>query len=79
MVIDGIWATVGSTNLDTRSFALNEEVDLVVYSADVAARLERIFTDDLGYSRKIDPQTWRERGIVDRGLEVLSLPVRREF
>jgi hypothetical protein len=52
---------------------------LVVYSADVAARLERIFTDDLGYSRKIDPQTWRERGIVDRGLEVLSLPVRREF
>jgi cardiolipin synthase A/B len=57
MVIDGVWATVGSTNLDTRSFALNEEVNLVVYSPDVAARLERVFADDLGYAKRIDPET----------------------
>jgi cardiolipin synthase len=79
MVIDGVWATVGSTNLDTRSFALNEEVNLVVYSPDVAARLERIFADDLRYSQKINPATWRDRGVWEMGLEVLSLPVRREF
>ena len=79
MVIDGVWATVGSTNLDTRSFALNEEVNLVVYSPDVAARLERIFADDLGYSQKINPTTWGDRGVWEMGLEVLSLPVRREF
>jgi cardiolipin synthase len=79
MVIDGVWATVGSTNLDTRSFALNEEVNLVVYSPDVAARLERVFADDLGYSQKINPTTWRDRGVWEMGLEVLSLPVRREF
>jgi len=79
MVIDGVWATIGSTNLDTRSFALNEEVNLVVYSTDVAGRLERIFADDLVYSRKVDPQTWRERGVVDRVLEVLSLPVRQQL
>jgi cardiolipin synthase len=79
MVIDGVWATIGSANLDTRSFALNEEVNLVVYSTDVAVRLERIFADDLVYSRKIDPQTWRQRGIVDRVLEALSLPVRQQF
>jgi cardiolipin synthase len=79
MVIDGAWATIGSTNLDTRSFALNEEVNLVVYSKDVAVRLERVFADDLVYSRKIDPQAWRERGVVDRVLEALSLPVRHQF
>jgi cardiolipin synthase A/B len=79
MVIDGVWATIGSTNLDTRSFALNEEVNLVVYSTDVAGRLERVFADDLVYSRKINPQTWRERGVVDRVLEMLSLPVRQQF
>jgi cardiolipin synthase A/B len=79
MVIDGVWATVGSTNLDTRSFALNEEVNLVVYSPDVAARLERIFAGDLGYSQKINPTTCRDRGVWEMGLEVLSLPVRREF
>jgi cardiolipin synthase len=38
MVIDGVWATIGSTNLDTRSFALNEEVNLVVYGSDVSGR-----------------------------------------
>jgi cardiolipin synthase len=79
MVIDGVWATVGSTNLDTRSFALNEEVNLVVYSPDVAARLERVFADDLGYAKRINPETWRYRGAWERMLEVLSLPVRREF
>jgi cardiolipin synthase A/B len=79
MVIDSGWATIGSTNLDTRSFALNEEVNLVVYSHDVAVRLEKVFADDLVYARRIDPQTWRERGAVDRLLEVLSLPVRREL
>ena len=79
MAIDGVWATIGSTNLDTRSFALNEEVNLVVYGPDVARRLERIFADDLVYARRIDPRTWGARGVADRMLEVLSLPVRREF
>ena len=41
MVIDSIWATVGSTNLDRRSFALNEELNLVIYDAGVARRLEQ--------------------------------------
>ncbi len=43
MVIDGVWATVGSTNLDRRSFALNDELNLVVYDRAVARRLEQVF------------------------------------
>ena len=34
MTIDGIWATIGSTNLDTRSFALNEEINAVVHDRE---------------------------------------------
>ena len=79
MVIDGAWATIGSTNLDTRSFALNEEVNLVVYGRDVAVRLEQVFADDLGYAHRLDPRTRRRRGVVDRLLELLSLPIRREL
>lgn len=79
MVIDGAWATIGSTNLDTRSFALNDEVNLVVYGTDLAVQLEKVFADDLVYSRKIDPQVWRERGVVDRVLEALSLPFRQQL
>ncbi len=48
MVIDSIWATVGSTNLDRRSFELNEELNLVVYDGGIARRLERVFEKDLG-------------------------------
>ncbi|MGH2668851.1 MAG: phospholipase D-like domain-containing protein, partial [bacterium] len=76
MVVDGVWATVGSTNLDNRSFALNDELNLVVYDAAVARRLERVFADDLEYSAKVDYRTWRRRGLIDRLLELLATPIR---
>jgi cardiolipin synthase len=79
MTIDGIWATIGSTNLDTRSFALNEELNAVMYSTDVAGQLETHFADDLRYSRKIDYEEWRSRGFFHRLLELLSLPVREQL
>jgi cardiolipin synthase len=79
MTVDGIWATIGSTNLDTRSFALNEEVNAVVYHDEVVGELERIFVEDLTYSRKIELERWQSRGLMDRLLEVLSLPVRHQL
>jgi cardiolipin synthase A/B len=79
MTVDGIWATIGSTNLDTRSFALNEELNAVLYDKDVAGRLEKIFADDLTYSRKVDYARWRGRGFFNRLLELLSLPVREQM
>jgi cardiolipin synthase len=79
MTIDGIWATIGSTNLDTRSFALNEELNAVMYGKDVAGQLDQHFADDLRYSRKIDYRQWRSRGFFPRLLEVLSLPVREQL
>jgi cardiolipin synthase len=79
MTVDGIWATIGSTNLDTRSFALNEEINAVLYDKDVAGRLERIFADDLTYSRKVGYARWQGRGFFNRLLELLSLPVREQM
>ena len=79
MVIDSIWATVGSTNLDRRSFELNEELNLVVYNGDIARRLERVFDEDLERSRQVTYAQWRNRGIVSRVLEMLSLPVRGQL
>ena len=76
MVVDGVWSTVGSTNLDNRSFALNDELNLVVYDAATARRLEKIFADDLTYSVKVDYRSWSRRGLADRLLEILSAPLR---
>jgi cardiolipin synthase len=79
MVVDSRWATVGSTNLDRRSFALNDEINLVVYDETVARHLERIFEEDLTRARRITYGAWRNRSIMSRLLEFLSLPVRDQL
>jgi len=79
MVIDGVWATIGSTNLDNRSFALNDELNLVIYDRTVASRLEKIFADDLAYSRKIEYAQWRTRGVLNRLLEIFAWPFLDQF
>jgi len=79
MTIDGVWATIGSTNLDSRSFALNEELNAVVYDKAVAGQLEKVFGEDLTYSRRIDYERWQGRGVVDRLIELLSLPFREQL
>ncbi len=76
MIVDGVWATVGSANLDNRSFAINAELNLAVYDAGVAQRLERIFTDDLRYSSKVDYERWNSRGVLSRLLELVASPLR---
>ena len=79
MVVDSKWATVGSTNLDKRSFGLNDEVNLVVYDEGVAQRLERVFVGDLTRSEQVTYQSWKDRGIVSRFLEMISIPVRGQM
>jgi cardiolipin synthase A/B len=79
MVIDGIWSTIGSTNLDHRSFALNEELNVVVYDSDVAGRLEEVFQQDLANSRQVTYGDWRDRGLTSRFLELLSWPLREQM
>ena len=79
MVIDGIWATVGSTNLDHRSFALNEELNVVVYDGDIAQRLEKVFQQDLANSRPVTYPDWSRRSLASRFLELLSLPLRDQM
>ena len=76
MVIDGVWSTIGSTNLDNRSFAVNDELNLIVYSRPVAQRLEQIFADDIALSRPVTYTAWRDRGFTSKILEVMALPIR---
>ena len=76
MVIDGVWATVGSTNLDNRSFAANDELNVIVYNRDVAQRMEAVFADDIANSREVTFAAWKKRGIYAKLLETLALPIR---
>jgi cardiolipin synthase len=79
MVVDDVWATVGSTNFDNRSFALNQEVNLTVYNTAIARRLEEIFQSDLKYARPISLQEWKSRGIKERIVELFAFPVKEQL
>jgi cardiolipin synthase len=76
MVIDGLWATIGSTNLDNLSFAFNDEMNLFFYDRGVAEQLERVFMEDVQVSRGVTYEAWKRRGLAARLLEVLALPIR---
>lgn len=79
MVVDGIWATIGSTNLDRRSFALNEELNVAIYDVDTAQRLERVFDEDLRNSRRVMYDDWNHRGFTSRFLELLAFPLKEQM
>jgi cardiolipin synthase A/B len=76
MVVDGVWATVGSTNLDHRSFVLNDELNVAVYDPGFAGRLDRVFADDLALGKRVTYESWRARGLRARLFEVVVIPIR---
>jgi cardiolipin synthase len=69
MIVDGVWATVGSTNFDNRSFRLNDEANLDVLDARFAAQLERTFEADKAQSRRITLEQWRNRPFTEKMME----------
>jgi cardiolipin synthase A/B len=79
IVIDGVWSTIGSTNFDNRSFALNQEINLTVYDSGMAHRLEEIFQEDLKYSQKITYEQWRSRSIFERLGEFFAFPIKEQL
>jgi cardiolipin synthase len=61
VVVDQIWSHVGSTNFDSRSLAVNEEVGIGMLNADIALELKRAFHADLACSREVTLERWRKR------------------
>ena len=66
LVVDGLVASVGSTNFDERSFRLNDEASLNVYDAAFAAHQVEVFELDLKSSRRISIAEWRDRPLVEK-------------
>lgn len=72
MVVDGLWATVGTTNFDSRSFAHNEENNVCVCDAKVARDLNEMFEHDAAVCDRIDLETWRARPLLAKAQQALA-------
>jgi cardiolipin synthase len=71
-VIDGVWSTIGSANVDPRSFVHNDEVIAVVLGRDFARQMEDMFRRDTAQSRVVSPEAWSRRPLSDRAREWLA-------
>ena len=71
-LIDGVWATVGSTNLDWRSFLHNHELNAVLLGADFGAQLQAMFDRDLAASDAIELAAWQRRSPLLRVKEAFA-------
>ncbi len=65
-VIDGVWSTVGSTNMDFWSFSTNDEVNAVILNKEFAAEMETMFAADIAKSHEIRLEEWKKRPILNR-------------
>ncbi|MBZ0069772.1 MAG: cardiolipin synthase B [Thiobacillus sp.] len=64
--IDGVWSTIGSTNLDWRSFLHNDEINASILGRDFARQMDAMFARDLAESDAIDLERWEQRSLLLR-------------
>jgi cardiolipin synthase len=71
-LIDGVWSSIGSTNLDWRSFLHNEEVNAVILGQEFGAQMQTMFDADLTASDPITLEQWKRRPLGDRVKEIAA-------
>jgi cardiolipin synthase A/B len=79
LVIDGVWSSVGSANFDDRSFRLNDEANLNVFSEELARQQLDLIDADIRQSRLMVLRKWRHRKFGRRINERLALLLRSQL
>lgn len=69
MIIDNRWVSIGSANLDNRSFRLNDEANLNVLDRGLAAEQVGEFEDDVTHCQRMSYEQWRTRPWSEKLLE----------
>jgi len=79
MVVDASWISVGSGNFDNRSFRLNDEANLNVFSDALAREQIRYFEEDLAKSHRMLKKRWAKRKLSLRILESIAILLRSQL
>ena len=78
-IVDDNWVIIGSANFDNRSFSLNDEVIVNVFSEEFAAQHRRIFAQNCERSVRCSYEQWQSRGFLSRCKEAMSNLVRKQL
>ena len=79
MIVDDYWVTVGSTNLDNRSFRLNDEANLNVFDEEFARAQAEVLAEDRSRSRQVTLDAWRRRPFRERLAEQMARVMRHQL
>jgi len=79
MVVDDLWVSIGSGNLDDRSFRLNAEANLNVYDAAFAAQQVRMFEEDKSHAKRVTLEQWEKRPWTEYLQNAFATPMRAEL
>lgn len=79
MIVDDVWVSVGSANFGNRSFRLNDEANLNVFSREFAAEQATIFEADKAKCVEVTYKEWKRRSVWDRFMEVITAPFRAQL
>ena len=71
-VIDDVWSTIGSTNMDLWSFVRDDEVNAVILGEGFASAMEAMFAADLKESDEVRREEWERRSLGNRLKELLA-------
>nr|WP_236027390.1 cardiolipin synthase [Gelidibacter pelagius] len=66
IVIDDVFSTVGTTNMDYRSFNINFEINAIIYNKEKSLELKSHFFEDLDESEAIDKERWLKRPRIEK-------------
>ncbi|WP_347557428.1 phospholipase D-like domain-containing protein [Robbsia sp. KACC 23696] len=79
LILDGLMVSVGSTNFDMRSFNLNDEASLNVYSPEFGAAMTRVMESDLRGATACTMEKWRARPMLQKIGEWLIRPIESQM
>jgi cardiolipin synthase len=66
LIVDELWAVLGTTNIDNRSFEHNDEINVALRDPQLASRLLQDYEQDLLDSEEITLERWRRRPLWEK-------------
>jgi cardiolipin synthase len=79
MVVDGVWSTIGSANLDGRALFLSYEANAAAIDRPLAVAIQEQFERDLRHCHQVTLQEWQERTLTQRIVAILLFPFAGQF